>query len=230
MARVLIHVEGQTEEAFVNEVLAAHLYGYGYAKVSARLIGNARQRDRRGGIRSWSAVRKDILRHLKEDADCLSTTMVDFYALPHTGDGAWPGRARAVHLAFRDRALAVEGALLADIRDEMGAGFETRRFLPYVVMHEFEGLLFSDTTRFAQGIGRADLVPALAAIREQFASPEEINDSPQTAPSKRVVELVPGYEKPLMGTLAVLEIGLEAIRRECPLFRAWIERLEQWPQ
>src|SRR5256885_1583241 len=49
MARLLIHVEGETEETFVNEVLAPHLLSFGYESVSARLIGNARQRDRRGG-------------------------------------------------------------------------------------------------------------------------------------------------------------------------------------
>ena len=230
MSRVLIHVEGQTEEAFVNEVLAAHLYGCGYTKVSARLVGNARQRDRRGGIRAWSAVRKDILHHLKEDADCLSTTMVDFYALPKSGERAWPGRAAAASLAFAGKSASVESALLADICNELGAGFEKKRFLPYVMMHEFEGLLFSDAVRFGQGICRPELAPKFQAIRDQFSTPEEINDSPLTAPSKRIVELVPGYEKPLMGTLAVLEIGLDAIRQECPLFRAWIERLEQWPQ
>ena len=42
--------------------------------------------------------------------------------------------------------------------------------------------------------------------------------------------LVHGYEKPLLGTLAVLEIGLDAIRAECPLFRQWLERLEAWPR
>lgn len=104
MSRLLIHVEGQTEEDFVKEVLAPHLYGCGYTKVSARLVGNARQRDRRGGIRAWSAVRKDILNHLKEDTECLSTTMVDYYALPQTGDRAWPGRAEAAQLAFAEKA------------------------------------------------------------------------------------------------------------------------------
>ena len=230
MTRLLIHVEGETEEAFVNEVLAPYLYGCGYTKVSARLVGNARQRDRRGGIRAWSAVRKDILNHLKEDADCLSTTMVDFYALPQTGDRAWPGRAEAAQLAFAEKAASVESALLADVCSEMGDGFEQNRFVPYVMMHEFEGLLFSDATRFGLGIGRPDLSPEFQAIRDQFATPEEINDSSQTAPSKRIISLVPGYEKPLMGTLAVLEIGLDAIRQECPFFRGWIERLEQWPQ
>lgn len=230
MTRLLVHVEGETEEVFVNEVLASHLYRCGYTKVSARLVGNARQRDRRGGIRSWSAVRKDILNHLKEDAECLATTMVDFYALPQTGDRAWPGRAQAAQLAFAEKAYLVERALLVDICSEMGADSKQNRFAPYVMMHEFEGLLFSDAPKLGQGIGKPDLSPKFQAIRDQFATPEEINDSPLTAPSKRIMNLFPGYEKPLMGTLAVLEIGLDAIRQECPLFRGWIERLEQWPQ
>ncbi len=230
MTRLLVHVEGETEEAFVNEVLASHLYGCGYTKVSARLVGNARQRDRRGGIRAWSSVRKDILHHLEEDTGCLSTTMVDFYALPQTGERAWPGRAQAAQLAFAGKATAVESALLADIGHELGNGVGWCRFMPYVMMHEFEGLLFSDAEKLGRGIGRTDLVPKFQAIRHQFATPEEINDSPQTAPSKRILDLFPRYEKPLMGTLAVLEIGLDAIRQECPLFRAWLERLESWPQ
>ena len=75
MTRLLVHVEGETEESFVNEVLAGHLYGFGYTKISARLVGNARQRDRRGGIRAWSSTRKDILRHLREDAGSLSASL-----------------------------------------------------------------------------------------------------------------------------------------------------------
>lgn len=230
MSRLLIHVEGETEETFVNEILAPHLYECGYTKISARLVGNARQRDRRGGIRPWGAVRKDILNHLKEDADCLSTTMVDFYALPQNGERAWPGRAEAAQCTFTEKAKTVEGALLLDICGELSNGFGQSRFIPYVMMHEFEGLLFSDAIRLGSGIGKSDLSPKFQAIRDQFATPEEINDSPLTAPSKRIIDLFPAYEKPLMGTLAALEIGLDAIRRECPLFRGWLERLEQWPQ
>jgi Domain of unknown function (DUF4276) len=97
------------------------------------------------------------------------------------------------------------------------------------MMHEFEGLLFSDCERFGRGIGRSDLAAGFQAIREQFDTPEEINDSPETAPSKRVIELVPNYDKPLMGTLAVLEIGIDTIRRECPHFNQWLTRMEAWP-
>ena len=192
-------------------------------------MGNARQRDRRGGIRSWTSVRGDIIRHLKEDAGCMVTTMVDYYGLPQTGGRAWPGRETAGSLPFAQKALTVERALSEDICRELGQGFDSERFVPYVMMHEFEGLLFSDCERFSEGIGRPDLAVAFQSVRDQFSSPEEINDSPVTAPSKRVEQLVPGYEKPLLGTLAVLEIGLDAIRRECPHFREWLNRLEMSP-
>lgn len=226
MARLLIHVEGETEETFVNEILRPHLYAHGYEKVSARLVGNARERSRRGGIRSWSSVRGDILNHLKEDISAIGTTMVDYYGLPQTGAGAWPDRAKAGTVPFPQSAETVEGALLADITSAMGSNFDVRRFIPFVLVHEFEGLLFSDCSRFASGIGRPDLTPRFQSIRDQFNSPEEINDSPVTCPSRRVRDLLPGYEKPLFGTLAAIEIGLDKIRAECSHFRHWIERLE----
>jgi hypothetical protein len=119
MSRVLIHVEGETEETFVNEVLAPHLYSCGYTNVSARLVVNARQTDQRGGVRAWGAVRSDIIRHLKEDQDCLATTMVDYYGLPQTGDRAWPGRQAASSLPFERKATSVEQALLQDVLKEL---------------------------------------------------------------------------------------------------------------
>lgn len=226
MIRLLIHVEGETEETFVNEVLRGHLMVRGYTSVSARLLGNARQRDRRGGIRSWESARRDILSHLRGDPACIASTMVDYYAMPHSGPRAWPGRAQASGLSSPESAEVVESALVTDVTDQMGPSFDRGRFVPFVTMHEFEALLFSDCQRFGRGIGREDLIPALDAIRRGFATPEEIDDSPIAAPSKRVEALVDGYQKPLLGTLAALEVGLDAMRAECPHFRAWLNRLE----
>jgi hypothetical protein len=194
--------------------------------VDARLVGNARLRQRRGGIRPWPTVRKDIVNHLKEDGDCFATTMVDYYGLPQAGDAAWPGRRKAASLAPGNKASCVEQALLEDLLEAMGIGFNRQRFVPFVVMHEFEGLLFSDCGAFTRAIGRPNLESAFRAIRDQFATPEEINDSPATAPSKRVEALVPEYEKPLFGALAVLEIGLARIRAECLHFDEWLKHLE----
>lgn len=229
MPRLLVHVEGQTEETFVNQVLGPHLYDYGYLTISARLLGNARQRHRRGGMRPWEQVRRDIANHLNEDPRAIATTMVDYYGLPKMGSSAWPGRNSAPCLAFPQNARAVETALLADISQHMGNGFNPGRFIPYVQMHEFEALLFSDCEQFALGIGRSDLAPCFQMIRNAVNSPEEIDDSPLTAPSKRVEELMPGYQKPLTGLRAVQKIGLDTIRAECLHFNDWLQRLECLP-
>jgi len=79
----------------------------------------------------------DILRHLKHDAGCLATTMVDYYALPQASGRAWPGRALASNLPFQSKSEAVESALAKEISSDMGwSGPYDNRFIPFVVMHE----------------------------------------------------------------------------------------------
>lgn len=230
MTRLLVHVEGETEEAFVNKILAPHLYGVGYSLVSARLMGNARQRSGRGGGRAWPSVRQGIVNHLHADTGCIVSTMADYYGLPQTGPKAWPNRADAARLSFPCRPASVEHALHDDVISHMGHGFNASRFVPFVMMHEFEALLFSDCRRFAEGIGSgSERARDFQHIRDQFDTPEHINDSPVTAPSKRILALVPGYQKPLDGTNAALRIGLDAIRSQCFHFADWLSRLEQLP-
>lgn len=226
MARILVHVEGETEETFVKEVLAPHLLPLGHF-AEARLMGNARLRSRRGGIRPWPPTLQDIVRHLTGDQGVIVTTMVDYYALPQSGPGAWPGRAEAANLSFPTRASTICSALSADVAAAMGHAFNQSRFLPYVMMHEFEAMLFSDCDRFAHGIGQPHLASRFRVVREKYTSPEEINDSPITAPSKQVIGILPNYQKPFHGNLAILEIGLDRIRSECRTFDEWISRLEQ---
>lgn len=220
MSRLLVHVEGQTEETFVNEVLAPHLYEHGYLSVGARLLGNARLRSSRGGIKSWDTVRRDIDRHLRSDPGCIATTMVDYYALPDN----WPGRKLAEGLPFEQRGTHVANLISEDFRENC---MHSSQFEPFVLMHEFEALLFSDCQKFADAIGHPQHAESFQEIRDQFSCPEEINDSPETAPSKRVLGILPGYQKPLFGNVAALEIGLQRIRDECPHFARWLSRLEQ---
>ena len=207
-------------------LLRKHLLDHGYERVGPKLVGDVHQRSRRGGVRPWLHVRKDIIRHLKEDRRCISTTMVDYYGLPRSRDGAWPGHARAAALAFGNRAAAVEKAVFKTFAPEWAEVSIPPALYPFVVMHEFEGLLFSDRAAFARGLQRPDVEAALQAIRNQFATPEEINDSPTTAPPKRLVKLIPRYQKPLLGVRAASEIGLQKIAEECPHFRNWLTILE----
>ncbi|MGV3518834.1 DUF4276 family protein [Luteitalea sp.] len=230
MTRLFVHVEGQTEEHFVTELLRPHLVARGFHEVSARILGNVRLRSGRGGIRPWSSARKDIVTQMRRDETAASTTMVDFYALPASGTAEWPGRQLANQRPTVDhKAQAVEDGMMREVADAVGEWTASRRFVPFVLMHEFEALLFSDCSAFASAIGSTSQLATLEGVRNAFASPEHINDSPITAPSKRLERAIGGYQKTLHGILGALGIGIEGMRSACPHFAAWLSRLEKLP-
>lgn len=228
MTRLLVHVEGQTEEEFVNEILAPHLYKSNFTDVSARLVGAARARKRRGGICNWPTARQEIANHLRSDINAFATTFVDYYALPSGGENGWPGRDNCEHLSTTQKAQHISKLIQEDFIESIGDNI-SRRFIPYVAMHEFEALLFSNPNKMAEGMAQDGLSGGFTNIRNMFDTPESINDSPQTAPSKRIIQLFPHYQKVLHGNLAALEVTLETMREECPVFSSWLDKLEAIP-
>ena len=219
MARILIHVEGRTETDFINGVLAEYLYQVGFTVVSARLLGNARRRNRRSGIREWKTVKKETVNHHKGDSNVLASLMVDYWGLPDS----WPGRKLSQsRRAPKDRADTVQKAVAKQVSSEIRG---PERFIAYVVMHEFKDLLFSDPGAFATGIGRPCLSREFTQIRREFDTPEHVNDSSDTAPSKRIGRVCKGYQKRTDGIQAFQRIGIETVREACPLFHDWVCRL-----
>lgn len=100
------------------------------------------------------------------------------------------------------------------------------RLIPFVQVHEFEAILFSDPSCFRyQFPESSDAIGKLHVIRARFESPEHIDDGPATVPSKRILDLFPDYEKPVAGMLIAQRIGLAAIRRECLHFGEWFDTL-----
>jgi hypothetical protein len=148
--------------------------------------------------------------------------MLDFYALGTD----FPSMPVPPNLSSIEKVIRIEQAVKAAIITEFPDLRPDVRFLPYLQLHEYEGLLFSDPLAFAEGIYEPGLAPSLQEIRLQFASPEDIDETPSGAPSKRVLQLYPSYDKRLHGTLAALQVGITAMRQECPHFRAWLEQLE----
>lgn len=210
MIRLSISVEGPTEEEFIKEVLTAHLRSHG-VESQPILIGRGRGSGKGGGNVSAGRLASEMA-HLHRSFDVV-TSLVDFYG-------------------FKDKGGRTVNELEALLRQsiERVVGRNEERVLPYVQMHEFEGLLFSDVTVFSE---LPDIQPGtvdrLRGIRERFATPEDINDNEATAPGKRIVGLIPNYRKPLHGPLIAMELGLEAIRSECPRFDSWVTRLESLP-
>lgn len=222
MTRAAILCEGQTEAKFVNAVLAPELATRG-VYLYAPLIGTP---GHKGGAVAFSRMLTDIGKLLKNDPNLRCSTFFDYYGLRND----FPGKTESLNQAtIEGKARAVESALAEELRKKLGADL-TQRFIPYVQLFEFEGLLFSEPQALADAMGQPQLGAALTAIRQQFESPEAINDSPRTAPSKRILSLFSPYNKPQHGTLAAQRMTLAAIRRECRLFNAWLNRLESLGQ
>ena len=106
------------------------------------------------------------------------------------------------------------------------SNLDKRKIFPYIQQYEFEGLLFSNVESFGPIPGvDEECLANLDQVRQQF-EPEHINDSPTTAPSKRIEALIPTYNKHLHGLLIAGETGLDRIRNECPRFNEWLSHLE----
>lgn len=218
MIRVHIICEGQTEETFIKEVLNDYLTPRDIY-TSPALVGKP---GHKGGNISFDRLKPDLCNRLLGDTNAYCTTFFDFYGLSNS----FPGYAESASQSdISNKADIVQNALRDKLSPLVG-DTALQRFIPYVQMYEFEALLFSDPASFARGIDNPSLETPLRSIRDEFNTPEAINDNPLTAPSKRILSLVPSYEKPILGTLAALEIGLPTILSECALFRRWIETIE----
>ena len=208
MIRLAVSVEGRTEEEFVKTVLAGHLREYGVEPVPI-LLGRARGVSGGGNVsvERLAPEMRDLYRSFNA-----VTSLVDFYGFRGRED--------------RETVDALENRLGEALRRVIRE-YDSRRVIPYVQQHEFESLLFSDVDSFAVLPGVPDeAVRTLRHIRSQFPSPEDINDNRATAPSRRIAGAMPKYRKVVHGPLIAGETGLDAIRRECRRFDAWMERLE----
>jgi hypothetical protein len=210
-------VEGATEERFVSDVLAKVLWPH-HVYLTPRLLGVP---GHKGGRTNYARVKKDVLLHLKGDRTAYCSTMIDFYGL---GDG-FPGTPIPGNLPNIAKVEHIEQAVKSDICELIPDFRPDVRFLPYVQLHEYEGLLFSDPGAFATAIGQQQLATEFKRLRDSFPTPEDINDGRKTAPSKRVLRVYPSYRKVLHGTVAAGAVGVDVMRRQCPHFRSWLEQL-----
>ena len=216
MRKALVYVEGYTEERFVRDLLAPHLLRRGLI-LTPTLAKTKRTKsgpDFKGGITSYPRVRREIERLLGDTSVVLVTTMIDFYSLPVS----FPGVGDVAGGTCYERVEFLEQQLSQDIGDP--------RFRAYLQLHEFEALLFSNLEELDGAFPDAEVLAELRRIRGQFGSPEEIDDGQTTAPSKRLLSLLPEYQKALHGPRITRRIGLERLRNECPHFARWLEMLE----
>ena len=216
MKRLFILCEGPTEEGFVNTILGPHLY---YSNILAIPIICATKQTSigkfKGGICSYGKIKNELTKLCKSDTTAIITTMFDYYGLPDDTPGI------SIKTAIGDiyaKAKHIEREIETDIGGLRNLFFN-------LTLHEFEGFLFTDTAAFSN-IADRDIVIKLQQIKESFDTPEHINDSPITAPSKLVKKLIPTFSKPVNGVLIAQQIGLNTISSQCKHFNEWLSKIQ----
>lgn len=214
MKTLSVICEGHSENEFVDFILRPFFNSKGFQCYAFKIT----QSD--GGLSNYSQYKNDILKCVF-DENTIVTSLIDFYALPSN----FPGFAESKGIRDKtDRVKYLENAIEEDIKTSQRKQFNN--LLPYIQLHEFEAFTFSDIVGFDALFEntQADFI-SLNKIIADFPNPEDINNSPLTAPSKRLLNHIPRYNKIVDGNLIILEIGLDKVRLKCPRFNNWIESL-----
>ncbi len=216
MTRLLMLVEGQSEEIFVKQTLAPHLAGHGVF-VQPIVLWTKRLGaggGYRGGVSNWNQIKRSLL-PLTFDTDAWITTLLDFYGLPEDV----PGYQEALKPGNpRERVTCLEARLAAEINHQ--------RFIPFLALHEFEAWVFCNPDVFAKHFDRSDLAEKVANAVVLAGEPELINHGKATHPKARLQAMATGYKETSDGPTLMGKIGIAAIRAACPHFAAWLTRLQ----
>ena len=195
MVRVGISVEGPTEERFIKAVLAPYLMTKDIYITPISI----------GGAVSVDKVKSE-LQKMANSFDYV-TTLYDFY-----------GFSRKVENETKE-------SLEKRIEDVVHQAVKMK-LIPYIQMYEFESVLFSCPQAMANGLNEPEAQPWCQGILDEFkGNPEAINNSVETAPSKRL-EGHTGYRKTTHGPNIAKEMGIDKIREKCVGFNDWLIKLE----
>lgn len=231
MSRITVYVvvEGPTEQTFIQDVLAPWISNNSISMIPV-LIGKSGQK---GGDVRFERIKANI-KNLLRRKDFLSrndiyiSTMLDYFRIELT----WPGRANVLRqvengtsLTSSQKAKVLEDATYEEIKHCFPECGVIEKFIPYIEMHEFEVLLFSDPEVISEKTGIREKL--LTDILAEYNNPEDINNTPEGAPSKRLLALKKDYRKIVMGKTIAETIGITKIRAKCPHFDNWLTLIEQ---
>ncbi len=174
MKRVIIICEGETEREFCNTILTPH-FARKDIFIQSPLIKKSM-----GGIVKWSELKKQITLHLTNDSNAFVTSLIDYYGLYRKYNfPSWNMAEKCINK--NERMKILENGMFESINE--GVRY---RFIPYLQLHEFEGLLFNEIDIFHEQIPENELVGIheLTQTFTQFSNPEMINDNKETSPSQ----------------------------------------------
>lgn len=221
MTRLLMLVEGQSEEIFVNRTLKPYLAERGVYIEGPIVLWTKRLPSGggfRGGVSSWKKI-QDSLLPLTRDGNAWVTTLLDFYGLPEDVPGYLKARGPGNP---REKVTELQAKLVAEINHP--------RFIPFLALHEFEAWVFCAPEVVAAHFDRANLAEKVQQAIAHAGEPEFINHGETTHPKARLKAMATGYKETSDGPTLMGKIGIPAIRAACPHFAAWLDQLEALAQ
>src|SRR5690554_6208392 len=127
---IYIICEGQSEEEFVNGILRPYFNSQQIYDVRSILMTTSK--GHKGGDVKYDRLKFNIDKLLNRETDILVTTFIDFFRLKNDFpkfEDAQAIQNKIQRVQFLEQALAV--------------AIDNPRFIPYIQLHEFEGLLFA---------------------------------------------------------------------------------------
>ena len=218
MKRLVIIVEGETEESFVNNILRPFFCSKGLYNT----IQCFNTKHSHVGVSKYSYIKKDILNTIYEK-DVVVSMMIDFYRLLSDFPGFNDLKATQTH---QEQANLLEARIKKDLENSQKQLFEN--FIPYIQLHEFETLVFTSINGIDSLFERSEMdYKGLMNVIQQYPNPEDINNHPDTAPSVRLKKLIPGYNKVLHGIDIINTVGMNELLEKCPRLKVWVESMEE---
>ena len=217
MTRLLMLVEGQSEEIFVNKTLKPYLAEKGVFIEGPIVLWTKRLPSGggyRGGVSSWKKILDNIF-PLTKDGNAWITTLLDFYGLPDDVPGYQKALGRGNP---RDKVVELHAQLFTEIKHP--------RFIPFLALHEFEAWVFCAPEIVAMHFDRANIAVEIKKAIDLAGEPEFINHGETTHPKARLKEMAAEYKETSDGPTLMGKIGIPAIRAACPHFDSWLRRLE----
>ncbi|WP_321294876.1 DUF4276 family protein [Marinifilum fragile] len=209
MNRIVFIVEGDTEILLVDKVIMPHIYDLGYQiAYNCQTITTNRKQHKKGGVGSYGKFKNEIQNTLSQ-GDVLVTTLIDFFKLPTD----FP--------QFTD-----DSSRIQQIETAIHQDFDSNpNLLPYIQRHEVEALMYSSMEGFELVMDEDEQLKKVQQIIDQYPNPEDINNSPATAPSKRLQKIY-DYDKTGDGEMIFEMVGIEAMLEKCPRFANWINSIK----
>ncbi len=227
--------EGESEFIFVDNLLAPYLYArcQSLKKVTPILLYKYGDKGRGGDI-SYTRLSNHI-RRLTTCPNTIVTTFIDYYKLGQ--DFPYKIKCLQENISYNSNDICNIVKMLE--QDISQIDISSSNLVPYIQIHEYEMIYFADISTFVKANSetkyQAKIEFQMQKILQNFISPEYINNSKDTAPSKRINQIFNkiidmNYSKKscaVQYTSNTTINNIDDIRKTCLHFSQWIDMLLQ---